>query len=210
MESVIVGRNVRTWFVKFGSSRTKLVILGMAMCLNSQMLVLITLDSPFPSVRIILPVAFCWIGSAIPILSLIQILYQKMKSGSNMFVLVWEQCSPEKLAWKEMECEKTSSEDGGQERQLKGEHRLNEIFYIIEPWHWCEFNQNTIEVEGGYLCDKLLAFQAGANCQGIYEFQATTGGSSIIISYSLEGQVTENRNGILPNNDLARCKWIIE
>ena len=59
MESVIVGRNVRTWFVKFGSSRTKLVILGMAMCLNSQMLVLITLDSPFPSVRIILPVAFC-------------------------------------------------------------------------------------------------------------------------------------------------------
>ena len=47
MESVIVGRNVQTWFVKFGSSRTKLVPLGIVMCLNSRMLVLIKLDSPF-------------------------------------------------------------------------------------------------------------------------------------------------------------------
>ena len=115
MESVIVGRNVRTWSVKFGSSRTKLVPLGMGMCLNSQMLELIKLDFPFYSVRIILPVGVCRIGSSIPILSLIQILYQKM---NNMFVIVWGKCSPEKLAWKEMVCGRTSSKDGGQERQL--------------------------------------------------------------------------------------------
>ena len=47
MESVIVGRNVRTWSVKFGSSRTKLVPLGMGMCLNSQMLELINWTFPF-------------------------------------------------------------------------------------------------------------------------------------------------------------------
>ena len=81
MESVIVGRNVRTWSVKFGSIRTKLVPLGMGMCLNSQMLELIKLDFPFYSARIILPVGVCRIGSSIPILSLIQILYQKMKGG---------------------------------------------------------------------------------------------------------------------------------
>ena len=61
--------NVRTWSVKFGSSRTKLVPLGMGMCLNSQMLELIKLDFPFYSVRIILPVGVCRIGSSIPILS---------------------------------------------------------------------------------------------------------------------------------------------
>ena len=69
MESVIVGRNVRTWFLKFGSSRTKLVPLGMGMCLNSQMLVLIKLDFLFYSVPIILPVDVFRIGSTIPILS---------------------------------------------------------------------------------------------------------------------------------------------
>ena len=48
-----------------------------------------------------------------------------MKSGSNMFVFVWGKCVPEKLAGKEMVCERTSSEDGGQERQLREEHRWN-------------------------------------------------------------------------------------
>ena len=163
MESVIVGRNVRTWSVKFGSSRTKLVPLGMGMCLNSQMLELIKLDFLFYSVRIILPVGLCRIGSSIPILSLIQILYQKMKGG---IICLWSfgENVPQrswlgKRWYVEEPAVKTVDKKGSFKRStgwMKSLHNWT--------WHWWEFNQNTIIVERAYLCDKLLAFLAGGTC----------------------------------------------
>ena len=118
MESVIVGRNVRTWSVKFGSSRTKLVPLGMGMCLNSQMLVLIKigLSLLFSSDY---STSWClsnWLFNTNSFFN--SDIIPENEGRYNMFVIVWGKCSPEKLAWKEMVCGRTCSKDGGQERQL--------------------------------------------------------------------------------------------
>ena len=112
-----MGRNVRTWFVKFGSSRTKLVPLGMGICLNTQMLVLIKLDSPFLQFGLFYQLlSLNWLCNTNSFFN--SDIIPENEGRYNMFVIVWGKCSPEKLAWKEMVCGRTCSKDGGQERQL--------------------------------------------------------------------------------------------